>query len=85
MSQAHKDRNLARKLTPAEKREKKHVKLVGAAAEGEAPTVAVYSVDKLNKPAHRFKVRVNAEVRSYSVDTCPERYLLSSMPAICAY
>ncbi|CAL8464003.1 g3538 [Coccomyxa elongata] len=59
--QAHKDRNLARKLTPAEKREKKHIKLVGAAAEGEAPTVAVYSVDKLNKPAHRFKVRVNAE------------------------
>lgn len=61
--QAHKDRNLARKLTPAEKRDKKHIKLVGAAAEGEAPTVAVYSVDQLNKPAHRFKVRVNAEVR----------------------
>ena len=60
--QAHKDRNLARKLTPAERKEKKHVKLVGAAGEGEAPTVAVYAVDRLAKPPHRFKVRANAEV-----------------------
>jgi len=62
--QAHKDRNLARKLTPAERREKKHVKLVGASGEGEATTVAVYSIDRLSNPAHRFKVRVNAEVRA---------------------
>ncbi|EIE27173.1 PRP3-domain-containing protein [Coccomyxa subellipsoidea C-169] len=59
--QAHKDRNLARKLTPAERKENKHVKLVGAAGEGEAPTVAVYAVDRLAKPTHRFKVRANAE------------------------
>lgn len=62
--QAHKDRNLARKLTPAERREKKHVKLVGASGEGEAATVAVFSVDRLSNPTHRFKVRVNAEVRA---------------------
>ena len=60
--QAHDDRNLARKLTPAEKKEKKHNKLVGQAAETDAPTVNVYRVASLVDPRHRFKVRVNADV-----------------------
>lgn len=60
--QAHDDRNLARKLTPAEKKEKKHNKLVGQAAETDAPTVNVYRVASLADPRHSFKVRVNADV-----------------------
>ena len=61
--QAHDDRNLARKLTAAEKKEKKTRKLVGAADEGEAPGVSVFRVRSLERPEHKFKVRVNAEVR----------------------
>jgi U4/U6 small nuclear ribonucleoprotein PRP3 len=63
MAQAHGDRNLARKLTPAERKEKKHRKLVGEAREGDAPVVSVYAITLLTNPSHRFKVRVNAEVR----------------------
>ncbi len=61
-AQAHEDRNLARKLTPAEKKEKKHQKLMGQADETDAPTVNVYCVRSLADPRHRFKVRVNADV-----------------------
>ena len=60
--QAHEDRNLARKLTPAEKKEKKLKKLVGEANEGDAPQVAVYRVSDLSNRQHQFKVRVNAQV-----------------------
>ena len=60
--QAHEDRNLARKLTPAEKKEKKLKKLVGEANEGDAPQVAVYKVLDLSNRQHQFKVRVNAQV-----------------------
>lgn len=63
LRQAHGDRNLARKLTPKEKKEKKHKKLVGEAREGDAPVVSVYVISKLTNPSHHFKVRVNAEVR----------------------
>lgn len=63
-SQAHEDRNLANKKTPAERREKKIEKLVGAATEGEATPVSVYRVNRLESKQHRFKVRINAEVRS---------------------
>ena len=62
--QAHDDRNLARQLTPAEKKEKKTRKLLGAAAEGEACPVSVYRIGSLASAQNRFKVRVNAEVRS---------------------
>lgn len=64
--QAHEDRNLANKLTPAEKREKKIRKLVGAANEGEAKSVTLFRVTSLAAPQHRFKVRANAEVRNHS-------------------
>ncbi len=62
-TQAHEDRNLARKLTPAERKEKKLQKLVGDAQEGEATLVSVYRVRRLKSPQMRFKVHVNAEVR----------------------
>ena len=60
--QAHEDRNLARKLTPAEKKDKKLKKLVGEANEGDAPQVALYKVTNLTNRQHQFKVRVNAQV-----------------------
>lgn len=64
--QAHEDRNLARKLTPAEKKEKKLKKLVGEANEGDSPQVALYKVMDLSNRQHQFKVRVNAQVSSCS-------------------
>ena len=63
--QAHEDRNLARKLTPAEKKEKKLKKLVGEANEGDSPEVALYKVMDLSNRQHQFKVRVNAQVSSH--------------------
>ncbi|KAK9829066.1 hypothetical protein WJX72_003724 [[Myrmecia] bisecta] len=59
--QAHDDRNLSRKLTPAERKEKKMNKLVGEAGEGSAELVSVYCVRDLSHPQNKFKVRVNAE------------------------
>ena len=61
-SQAHEDRNLANKLTPAEKREKKIRKLTGLASEGEAKSVSVYRVNCSTTPQQNFKIRANAEV-----------------------
>lgn len=57
--QAHIDRNAARKLTPAERREKKKRKLF------DDPTtldtmVTVYKINELSHPKARFKVDVNA-------------------------
>ncbi len=62
VSQAHEDRNLARKLTPAEKKEKKLKKLVGEANEGDAPQVALYKIMDLTNRQHQFKVKMNAQV-----------------------
>jgi len=59
---AHDDRNLARKLLPSEKREKKLKKLFDdGAADGGATHVAVYRVDRLTDGSQRFKVDVNAQ------------------------
>ncbi|KAJ7976231.1 U4/U6 small nuclear ribonucleoprotein Prp3 [Quillaja saponaria] len=56
--QAHIDRNTARKLTPAERREKKERKLF------DDPTlekiVSVYKINDLSHPKTRFKVDMNA-------------------------
>lgn len=60
-AQAHEDRNLARKLTPAEKKEKKLKKLVGEANEGDAPQVALYKIMDLSNRQHQFKVKMNAQ------------------------
>ena len=58
---AHEDRNLARMLTPAERREKKLNKLLGEKKVEEVMHVAVYKVgDLLSHPQLKFKVEVNA-------------------------
>ncbi|KAK1297913.1 hypothetical protein QJS10_CPB14g00457 [Acorus calamus] len=58
--QAHVDRNIARKLTPAERREKKEKKLFEDASTLET-IVSVYRVNDLSHPQTRFKVDVNAQ------------------------
>ncbi|EFN55649.1 hypothetical protein CHLNCDRAFT_23069, partial [Chlorella variabilis] len=55
---AHEDRNLARMLTPAERKDKKLKKLVGE--EGVETHVALYKVGDLTNAQLRFKVDVNA-------------------------
>ena len=60
--QAHDDRNEARKLTPAERKEKRVQKLTGEAEDTGALLVAVYAVLDLSSTQHQWKVRVNAEV-----------------------
>ncbi|CAN8313446.1 unnamed protein product [Cochlearia groenlandica] len=57
--QAHTDRNAARKLTPAEKREKKERKLFDDPTTVET-IVSVYKINKLSHPKTRFKVEMNA-------------------------
>lgn len=58
--QAHVDRNIARKLTPAERREKKERKLFDDPNTVET-IVSVYKVNDLSHPANRFKVDINAQ------------------------
>ncbi|KAL3523748.1 hypothetical protein ACH5RR_016582 [Cinchona calisaya] len=57
--QAHIDRNIARKLTPAECREKKERKLFDDPDKAET-IVSVYKVNYLSHPQARFKVDANA-------------------------
>lgn len=58
--QAHVDRNIARKLTPAERREKKERKLFDDSSTIET-IVSVYKINDLSHPQARFKVDVNAQ------------------------
>ncbi|XP_010253390.1 PREDICTED: U4/U6 small nuclear ribonucleoprotein Prp3 isoform X2 [Nelumbo nucifera] len=58
--QAHVDRNIARKLTPAERREKKERKLFEDPNTPET-IVSVYKINDLSHPQTRFKVDVNAQ------------------------
>ncbi|XP_057981807.1 protein RDM16 isoform X2 [Malania oleifera] len=58
--QAHVDRNIARKLTPAERREKKEKKLFDDPNALET-IVSVYKINDLSHPQTRFKVDVNAQ------------------------
>ncbi|KAK9065041.1 hypothetical protein SSX86_016424 [Deinandra increscens subsp. villosa] len=58
--QAHVDRNIARKLTPAERREKKERKLFDDNDTLET-IVSVYKINDLSHPQTRFKVDVNAQ------------------------
>ncbi|KAK9074874.1 hypothetical protein SSX86_003193 [Deinandra increscens subsp. villosa] len=58
--QAHVDRNIARKLTPAERREKKERKLFDDINTLET-IVSVYKINDLSHPQTRFKVDVNAQ------------------------
>ncbi|XP_008233529.1 PREDICTED: U4/U6 small nuclear ribonucleoprotein Prp3 [Prunus mume] len=57
--QAHIDRNIARKLTPAERREKKERKLFDDPNNVET-IVSVYRINELSHPKARFKIDVNA-------------------------
>ncbi|KAG7561029.1 hypothetical protein ISN45_Aa05g024900 [Arabidopsis thaliana x Arabidopsis arenosa] len=59
--QAHMERNVARKLTPKEKREKKERKVFDDPTTVET-IVSVYKIDKkLSHPKTRFKVEMNAK------------------------
>ncbi|CAM6115815.1 unnamed protein product [Calypogeia fissa] len=58
--QAHSDRNLARKLTPAERREKKEKKMFDDPFVLET-IVSVYRINDLSHPQTRFKVDMNAQ------------------------
>ncbi|PPD93443.1 hypothetical protein GOBAR_DD09640 [Gossypium barbadense] len=58
--QAHVDRNIARKLTPAERREKKERKLFDDPNTVET-IVSVYRINDLSHPKTSFKVDVNAQ------------------------
>lgn len=61
--QAHVDRNLARMLTPAERKEKKERKLFedGLLGTGGELFVSVFKVGHLKHPQTRYKVDVNAQ------------------------
>lgn len=56
--QAHDDRNVARMLTPAERRDKKIRKMFDSSTT--EVFAAVYRIRDLSNPQHRFKVDVNA-------------------------
>ncbi|XP_024317572.1 protein RDM16 isoform X4 [Brachypodium distachyon] len=58
--QAHVDRNIARKLTPSERREKKERKLFDDPNASDT-IVCVYRIRDLSHPQTRFKVDVNAQ------------------------
>ncbi|PHU03824.1 hypothetical protein BC332_29075 [Capsicum chinense] len=59
--QAHVDRNIARKLTPDERREKKERKLFDDPNIAPETIVSVYKMNDLSHPQTRFKVDVNAQ------------------------
>lgn len=59
--QAHVDRNIARKLTPDERREKKERKLFDDSSIALETIVSVYKINDLSHPQTRFKVDVNAQ------------------------
>jgi U4/U6 small nuclear ribonucleoprotein PRP3 len=56
---AHEDRNLARMLTPAERRDKKLRRMFDNS--GLEAVTAVYRVGNLGHTQHRWKVEVNAQ------------------------
>ena len=60
--QAHDDRNLARKLTPAERREKKIRKLLrDATSEAGEVFTHVYRIENMRNVKNKFKVDINAQ------------------------
>eukprot|EP00878_Enallax_costatus_P034531 GHUV01038293.1.p1 GENE.GHUV01038293.1~~GHUV01038293.1.p1 ORF type:complete len:441 (+),score=148.01 GHUV01038293.1:147-1469(+) len=75
---AHDDRNLARMLTPAEKRDKKMRKLLDTSDAGLTTLTSVYRVEDLSNGQHRFKVDVNAKENHMSgvMLVCPATFSL---------
>jgi U4/U6 small nuclear ribonucleoprotein PRP3 len=61
-AEAHEDRNLARALTPAERKEKKLRKMFEETGGGTGEThVRVYRIESLRNPKHKFRVDINAQ------------------------
>ena len=61
-AEAHEDRNLARQLTPAEKKEKKRRKMFDDTTGDTGQThIRVYRIESLANPKHRFRVDINAQ------------------------
>ena len=58
---AHEDRNLARQLTPAERRERKIRKLFDDPTGSVETQVHVYRVESLANPKNKFRVDINAQ------------------------
>ncbi|EEH53912.1 U4/U6 small nuclear ribonucleoprotein Prp3 [Micromonas pusilla CCMP1545] len=58
---AHDDRNEARKLTPAERREKKMRKLFDDPGSSAETQVHVYRVESMANPKNKFRVDINAQ------------------------
>ena len=73
----HEMRNLARKLTPAEKKEKKRKKLLEDTSR--QVFVAIFRVKDFSDPKHRFKVDVN--VQQLNISGTGNEYLLFSFPS----
>lgn len=60
-AEAHEDRNLARKLTPAERREKKLRKLFDDPSTSAETQVHVFRVESMANPKNKFRVDINAQ------------------------
>ena len=60
-AEAHEDRNLARALTPAERKEKKLRKMFEDSGGAGETHVRVYRIESLENPKHKFRVDVNAQ------------------------
>ena len=73
----HEMDNLARKLTPSQRREKKIRKLQDAALKAREAHVAVFSVNDIHNPRLRFKVDMNAQqwLLTGSVVVCQEGHV----------
>ncbi|GKA41954.1 RDM16-like protein isoform X2 [Tanacetum coccineum] len=76
--QAHVDKNITRKLTPAERREKKEMKLFDDNNTLEI-IVSVYKMNDLSHPQTRFKVDVNAQENRYSIPLRIEQVMNQSV------
>jgi U4/U6 small nuclear ribonucleoprotein PRP3 len=60
-AEAHEDRNLARALTPAERKEKKLRKMFEDSGGSGETHVRVYRIESLKNPKHKFRVDINAQ------------------------
>ena len=60
-AEAHEDRNLARALTPAERKEKKLRKMFEDGVGAGETHVRVYRIESLTNPKHKFRVDINAQ------------------------
>ena len=75
---AHDDRNEARKLTPAERREKKMRKLFDDPGSSAETQVHVYRVESMANPKNKFRVDINAQENKLTGARCIHFLSLSS-------